>query len=181
MALEAHEVVTLRDGSRVRLRPVAPDDAARLQDLVDHMSLTDVRHRFFAPIRQLSPQLSWHLSHPDPVREVAIAAVPIDGETILGVARLAADEAGQRAEYALSVRTDMKGHGLGYLMLGRLIDHGRAHGFREIWGDVMRDNDAMLLMAREHGFKVVEHPAEADLLRVSKVLEPRDVSGNPSA
>jgi len=166
------EIVTLRDGSRVRLRPVTPEDGPRLQDLLDHMSLADIRHRFFAPIRQLSPALSWHLSHPDPRREVAIAAVAIEDEHLLGVARLAADEAGRHAEYALTVRTDMKGHGLGYLLLGRLVEHGRRHGFREIWGDVMRDNDAMLLMAREHGFAVVEHPIEPDLLRVRKTLEP---------
>ena len=43
----------------------------RLQDFLDHMSLEDIRRRFFAPIRELSPELSWHLSHPDPVREVA--------------------------------------------------------------------------------------------------------------
>jgi hypothetical protein len=57
-------------------------------------------------------------------------------------------------------------------MLGRLLDRAREHGFTEVFGDVMRDNDAMLLMAREHGFTVADHPAEGDLVRVTKRLEP---------
>ncbi len=164
------EAIELRDGTSVRLRPIEPADETRLQDLLDHMSVEDIRRRFFAPIRQFSPALAFHLSHPDPVREIAIAAVPATGETLLGVARIAAEDAGGCAEYAIVVRTDMKGHGLGHLLLGRLLDHAYEHGFREIWGDVMRDNDAMLQMAREHGFAVTEHPVEADLLRVTKQL-----------
>ena len=166
------EIVELRDGTTVRLRPIEPADQARLQDLLDHMSLEDIRRRFFAPIREFSPELAFHLSHPDPVREIAIAAVPPTGETLLGVARIAAEGASGRAEYAIVVRTDMKGHGLGYLLLGRLLERAREHGFTEIWGDVMRENDAMLQMAREQGFAVAAHPTEADLLRVTKRLDP---------
>jgi acetyltransferase len=165
------EVASLRDGSLIRLRPIGPADQSRLQDLLHHMSLDDIRRRFFAPIHEFSPELSWHLSHPDPEREVAIVAVPLDREELLGVARFAAD-AERRAEYAIVVRTDMKGHGLGYLLLNRLLEQARERGIAEIWGDVLRDNDAMLLMAREHGFTVEQHPLEPDLLRVTKHFAP---------
>jgi acetyltransferase len=166
-----NEVASLRDGSAVRLRPIGAEDQSRLQDLLDHMSLDDIRRRFFAPIHEFSPQMSWHLSHPDPKREVAIVAVPLDHEELLGVARFAEEE-DHRAEYAIVVRTDMKGHGLGYLMLNRLLDQAREHGIVEVWGDVLRDNDAMLTMARELGFRVEEHPVEPGLLRVTKRLDP---------
>jgi acetyltransferase len=165
------EVVSLRDGSRIRLRPIGAEDQSRLQDLLDHMSIDDIRRRFFAPIHEFSPQLSWHLSHPDPRREVAIVAVPLDREELLGVVRLAEDEE-HRAEYAIVVRTDMKGHGLGYLMFQRLLEQARARGIVELWGDVLRDNETMLQMAHELGFSVMEHPDEPALVRVRKRLDP---------
>jgi acetyltransferase len=165
-----NEVASLRDGSQIRLRPIGPEDQSRLQDLLDHMSLDDIRRRFFAPIREFSPELSWHFSHPDPAREVAIVAVPLDHEELLGVARLAEDSE-RRAEYAIVVRTDMKGHGLGYLMLSRLLEEGKKRGLAEVWGDVLHDNEAMVQMVREFGFTVERHPAEPDLLRVTKRLD----------
>ena len=171
-----NEVVSLRDGSEVRLRPIGAEDQSRLQDLLDHMSIDDIRRRFFAPIHEFSPALSWHLSHPDPAREFAIVAVPLDREELLGVARFAEEE-GRRAEYAIVVRTDMKGHGLGYLMFGRLIDRARERGIVELWGDVLRDNDPMLQMAHELGFAAEQHPAEPSLLRVRKQLDPAGERG----
>jgi acetyltransferase len=166
------EVVSLRDGSQVRLRPIGAEDQSRLQDLLDHMSIDDIRRRFFAPIHEFSPQMSWHLSHPDPKHEIAIVAVPLDREELLGVVRYAEEE-DHRAEYAIVVRTDMKGHGLGYLMFQRLLEQARAHGIVELWGDVLRDNDAMLQMAHELGFSVAEHPLEPGLVRVTKRLAPQ--------
>lgn len=165
------EVVSLRDGSQVRLRPIGAADQGRLQDLLDHMSIDDIRRRFFAPIHEFSPALSWHFSHPDPAREVAIVAVPLDREELLGVARFAEGD-DRSAEYAIVVRTDRKGHGLGYLMLGRLFEQARARGIVELWGDVLRDNDVMLQIAHELGFTAEQHPDEPGLLRVRKRLEP---------
>jgi acetyltransferase len=154
------------------LRPIGAEDQSRLQDLLDHMSIDDIRRRFFAPIHEFSPQMSWHLSHPDPKREIAIVAVPLDHEELLGVVRLAEEE-DHRAEYAIVVRTDMKGHGLGYLMFQRLLEHARARGIIELWGDVLHDNDAMLQMAHELGFTVEQHPLEPGLVRVTKRLDPQ--------
>jgi len=164
------ETVELRDGSRVRLRPIEPGDEPLLQDLLDHMSREDVRQRFFAPIRHLGPTLAHKLSNPDPLRDIALAALPFESEEILGVGRLSADGARQRAEYALAVRTDMKGHGLGFVLLTHLLDRARTRGIAEIWGDVMRENQAMLQMCRELGFAVTGHPDEADLYRVERRL-----------
>jgi acetyltransferase len=64
----------------------------------------------------------------------------------------------------------MKGHGLGYVLLTHLLDRARTRGIAEIWGDVMRENQAMLQMCRELGFAVTDHPDEADLYRVERRL-----------
>jgi acetyltransferase len=134
------------------------------------MSFEDIRLRFFAPLRHLGAALAHHLSNPDPRREFALAALPLVSEEILGVGRIAADDALRRAEYALTVRTDMKGHGLGFILLTHLLDHARARGLAEIWGDVMRENQAMLQMCHELGFAISDHPDEAHLCRVTKRL-----------
>jgi len=154
----------------VRLRPIEPGDEPLLQDLLDHMSLEDIRLRFFTPLRHLSAALAHHLSNPDPLRDFALAALPLASEEILGVGRIAADAALRRAEYALTVRTDMKGHGLGFVLLTHLLDHARMRGIAEIWGDVMRENQAMLQMCHELGFAVSDHPDEAHLYRVTTSL-----------
>jgi acetyltransferase len=154
----------------VRLRPIEPADEPLLQDLLDHMSLEDIRLRFFAPLRHLGAALAHQLSNPDPLRDIALAASPLAGEEILGVGRLAADSTLRRAEYALAVRTDMKGHGLGFVLLTHLLDHARMRGITEIWGDVMRENEAMLQMCRELGFVAADHPDEGHLYRVTRRL-----------
>ncbi|MBV9522105.1 MAG: GNAT family N-acetyltransferase [Alphaproteobacteria bacterium] len=161
---------TLRDGTRLRLRDIGPADAPLLHDFFHHMSGADARLRFFVPLRELSPALTFRLSHPDPARDIAIAALPEFDEHFLGVVRLAGDPRGCRGEYAIAVRTDMKGHGIGYLLLGRLLARARAKGIALVWGDVMRENDAMLQMAREHGFATADHPQDATLVRVRKML-----------
>ncbi|HZS83199.1 MAG TPA: GNAT family N-acetyltransferase [Stellaceae bacterium] len=166
----AVETARLPDGTAIRLRDIAPGDEGLLQELLRRMSPDDVRLRFFAPIRELSPALAFRLSHPDPGREIAIAALPETGADFLGVARLFADETRRRGEYALAVRTDMKGRGIGYLLLGRVLARAKAMGMTEAWGDVLRENETMLQMAREHGFTIEDHPEDAALARVRKRL-----------
>jgi len=166
----AEEIATLPDGTRLRLRDIDAADGERLQDLLRNMSAADIRMRFFAPLRELSPALLHRLSHPDPQREIALGAVaPDEDDGLLGVARLALDESG-RGEFALAVRSDMKGRGIGYLLLARLIERSRARGIPEMWGDVLRENEAMLQMAREQGFHLEDHPDEGELVRVRKAL-----------
>ncbi len=70
----------------------------------------------------------------------------------------------------LQFRTDLKGRGLGYLLMSRLIEVARVGGLSEIFGNVLRENEPMLKMARELGFAVTPHPDEAEVVRVSKRL-----------
>jgi acetyltransferase len=164
--LESTEL--LRDGTSIALRPVRPEDEPLLQDLVAHMSLEDVRMRFFAPIHELSHPLAARLSHLDYDREMALIAQH-DGVT-LGVARYFADPDRQRAEYAIAVRSDWKGRGLGYLLMTRLIEVARAAGIAELVGEVLRENRPMLDMCREFGFVAETHPSDATVMTVRKTL-----------
>ncbi|HWB49499.1 MAG TPA: bifunctional acetate--CoA ligase family protein/GNAT family N-acetyltransferase [Stellaceae bacterium] len=157
-----------RDGTPIALRPVRPEDEPLLQDLFAHMSAEDKRLRFFAAMRELGHALAARLSQIDYDREMALIALH-DGVP-LGVARYAADPDRLRAEYAVAVRSDWKGCGVGHLLMTRLIDVARAAGIGELSGEVLRENKPMLDMCRALGFTVAENPTDAGRISVRKPL-----------
>ncbi|HTW53996.1 MAG TPA: GNAT family N-acetyltransferase, partial [Stellaceae bacterium] len=161
-----------RDGTSLALRPVRPEDEPLLQDLFAHMSPEDQRLRFFARIRELDHALAARLSQIDYDREMALIA--LHNGVPLGVARYAADPDRLRAEYAVAVRSDWKGRGIGYILMVRLIDIARVSGIGELFGDVLRENKPMLDMCRELQFTVVANPHDASLSSVRKQLHGGD-------
>ena len=160
----------LRDGTEIRLRPLRPEDEPLLEDLAAHMTQEDLRLRFFASMRGLSHALAWKLSHVDYTRAMALVALK-DG-VALGVARFHAEADRAQAEYAIAVRSDWKGRGLGYLLMTRLIDVARQWRIGELVGYVLRENKPMLEMCRELGFSIATDRADPSVMRVRKVLTP---------
>lgn len=157
-----------RNGTRIALRPVRPEDEPLLQDLFAHMSPEDQRLRFFAPMRELSHALAARLSQIDDDREMALIAQ--HDSVPLGVARYTADPDRLRAEYPVAVRSDWKGRGVGYVLMTQLIDVARAAGIGELFGDVLHENKPMLDMCRTLGFAVIANPSDASLTSVRKQL-----------
>jgi acetyltransferase len=161
-------VERLRDGTALRMRPLRPEDEPMLQDLAAHMTREDLRRRFFAAVQGLTHVVAARLSQLDYDREMALLA-ECDG-TPLGVAHFFADPDKLRAEYAIAVRSDWKGRGLGYLLMKRLIDVARQRGIGELVGQVLRENEPMLQMCRELGFAIAPEPADPAVMRVRKPL-----------
>lgn len=161
----------LRDGTEVQLRPLKPEDEPLLVDLAAHMTPEDLRLRFFAAVRDLSHAIAARLSQLDYDRGVALLAEK-DG-VALGVVRFHAEEDRKRAEYAIAVRSDWKGHGLGYLLMTRLIAVAREWGLEELFGEVLRENHRMLAMCRELGFAIASDPNDATVMLVRKKLDDR--------
>ena len=102
---------TTRDGTLIALRPIRAEDGPLLQDLFAHLSQEDVRLRFFASIRQLSRTLADRLSRLDYGREMALIAQH-DG-VILGAASYFVELGSRSAEFAVTVRSDWHGRGVG--------------------------------------------------------------------
>jgi acetyltransferase len=161
-------VEQLRDGTVLSVRPLRPEDEPALHDLAAHMNQRDLRLRFFTPVRGLTHAVAARLSQLDYDREHALLAQS-DGMA-LGVAHFFADPDKQRAEYAIAVRSDWKGHGVGYLLMTRLIDIARHRGIGELIGEVLRENTPMLRMCRELGFTVAADPAYPSVMQVTKQL-----------
>ncbi|WP_300303774.1 bifunctional acetate--CoA ligase family protein/GNAT family N-acetyltransferase [Ferrovibrio sp.] len=150
------EIVELRSGEKVLLRPIRPEDEPAHVDFVNNVSAEDYRLRFFSPMRNLPHSEMARFTQIDYEREMAFIAVRLvesGHHETLGVVRAITDPDNQRAEFAVLVRSDMKGQGLGELLMRKIIDYCRQRGTREIVGDILRENQAMRTLATELGFR----------------------------
>lgn len=152
----------VRDGEMIALRPVRPDDAGMVDDLFEHLTPDDVHTRFFSSLRTLPRPLRARLTQIDYDREMALVALAgQDGETrLIGMVHLLADPDFDRAEFAVMVRSDWQGHGVGYALMGAILAYARSRGLRRVMGLVLNENGRMLAMARQFGF-TVRHGPEA--------------------
>ncbi|TQV79886.1 bifunctional acetate--CoA ligase family protein/GNAT family N-acetyltransferase [Denitrobaculum tricleocarpae] len=174
---ELEQNFAIRDGTDIFLRPIRPEDEPMLQSMFDRLSPEDIRLRFFASLTELSHSFAARLTQIDYHREMAFVALKEgdDGEPeIWGVVRISADPDNERAEYAVLVRSDIKGRGLGAELMNRIIDYAVRRGLSEIWGDVLDHNKRMLELVKELGFSVRHLPDEPGIVRVVKRLDAVD-------
>lgn len=147
----------LLDGTTVFIRPLKPEDAALYPDFVANLTADDIRLRFFAPLRELDPRFVDRLVHVDLDRAIAFAALDESTGRLLGVVRLHFEDH-KRGEYAVIVRSHLKGHGLGWVLMKHMIAYARAEGLEEIFGEVLSENRTMLMMCEELGFHIADGP-----------------------
>jgi len=162
--------VTLRDGEKVLIRPLAVEDAALYPDFLAEVSADDLRLRFFAPMREVSPGLIDKLIHYDPRKAMAFIAIAEASGRMYGVVRLHDDPDGKAGEFAILLRTRLKGHGLGWLMMKHMIANARDKGLEVVRGQVLTENATMLQMCEELGFHVADDPTERSVKLVTLPL-----------
>jgi acetyltransferase len=153
----------LRDGTRVLIRPLRPDDAALYPDFVTTLTPEDIRLRMFAPLVVLSKALLDRLTRFD--RAHAFALIALDEATgkMLGVVRLHNDPGDETGEFAVLVQSRLKGQGLGWMLMQRMIATARQRGIHTVHGQVLRENVTMLAMCRELGFAVSDDPDDSSV------------------
>jgi len=152
------ETAELRDGTPILLRPIRPEDEPAHQDFLARVSPEDFRLRFFSPMRALPHREMARFTQIDYEREIAFIAtrpLPEGGAETLGVVRAITDPDNQRAEFAVLVRSDLKGQGLGDLLMRKIIAYCKQRGTGEIIGDILRENQAMRSLAAELGFETI--------------------------
>jgi acetyltransferase len=147
---EEHEKT--RGGERVLVRPVRPDDVGLYRDFLTDVSTEDLRLRFFGRIAELTAEEGKKLSHLDNIHDAAFGAFDEDTCEMLGLVRLRDELDEQTAEFAILVRSRLKNHGLGWLLMHRAIDYAKEKSLRRVYGDVLGENTGMLQMADELGF-----------------------------
>jgi len=136
--------VTLRDHSRVAVRPIRPQDAELLRAGFERLSVESRYRRFLSPMQRLSGPILRYLTEVDHHDHEALVAVGPDG-ALLGVARSVRSRSDPEvAEAAVTVVDDWQGRGLGTALLGLLADRARAEGIRRFTALMLASNREML-------------------------------------
>ena len=157
-------------GQRLVVRPIRPEDEPAHRRFIERLDPDDIRMRIFYTRRELPHSELARLTQIDYAREMALVAVEAaedgqEGET-LGVVRAVSDPDNVEAEFAIIVRSDLKGRGLGRLLMQRIVDHARRQGLRRLIGDVLQGNRAMLELARHCGFTVDTEHSDDEAVRL---------------
>ncbi len=145
-------------GVPLTLRPIRPTDEALHRAFLHQVDPADLYFRFFHAIKDWSHQQLARFTQIDYDREMALIAVrtaSTGSDEILGVARCIADPDNQDAEFAILVRSDFHGHGLGYALMQKLITYSTRRGTQRLVGYVLNENRAMLELSSELGFKTL--------------------------
>lgn len=162
--------VVLGEDWRIFIRPVRPEDEELVRQFFTHVTAADLRLRFFAPVKDFGHAFIARLTQLDYARAMAFVAVDETTQEMLGGVRLHADANHEAAEYAVLLRSDLKGRGLGWTLMELLIEYARADGLRRIEGQVLGENTAMLRMCGELGFSIERESGGGSVYRVRRSL-----------
>lgn len=153
---ELEQDAPLRDGRRLRVRAIRPEDEPELIRMLEQTDPEAIRLRFFSAIRYFSHAMAARFSQIDYDRELVLVAVRPRGSgeaRVYGIAHLSIDPDERRAEYAILVHQDMARQGLGRHMLLRLLDYAAGRGIGLVYGEVLADNAGMLALCAQLGFR----------------------------
>lgn len=149
---ELEEVIRLKDGSQCLFRPILPEDEPALKHFIDRVTKEDLYYRYFSEINEFTHDDLANMTQIDYDREMAFVAVR--DEQIIGVTRALSDPDNTDAEFAVLVRSDLKGLGLGRQLLEKMIAYARAHGLTRLTGITMPNNRGMIALAQRLGFGI---------------------------
>lgn len=168
---DALERVVETSVGQLSLRPIRPEDAPAHAAFFRALTPEDVHFRMFGSARELSPAQLARFTQIDYAREMAFILTRSaggEGET-LGVARVVADPDNIAGEFAIVVRSDLKGQGLGTVLMEALIAYCEGRGLREIAGVALADNVRMHALARRLGFALA--PGGDGAVAMRRVLQ----------
>jgi acetyltransferase len=166
--VELEGELRLRDGTRVAVRPIRPEDAAPEQRFFDALSERSRYQRFMNQMAHLPPQMLARFTQLDYDRELALVALAPDGGEFIGVGRYAPNADGETAEFALTIADAWQGRGIGRALLERLCDCARAAGYRTLYGHILHANREMLELAGRLGF--TKSGSDGELISVARAL-----------
>jgi acetyltransferase len=143
-------------GEQLTIRPIRPEDEAAHSAFISAMTADDLRLRFFGAVSGFDHTQLARMTQIDYDREMAFIATTGQGADArtLGVVRTITDPDNENAEFAVAVRSDLKGKGLGRMLMARMIAYVRSRGTRWIVGEVLRENGPMLGLVKACGFSM---------------------------
>ena len=146
----------LKGGEQVTVRPIRAEDQPAMVEFHKGLSERSVYFRYFQ-ILNLSQRTAHErltrICFIDYAREMALVAERGNGE-IIGVGRFSRMHGTNDAEFAVLIADSWQGHGLGRLLLERLVEVARAEGVGRVAGQILPENRGMIALARKAGFEL---------------------------
>jgi acetyltransferase len=166
---ELETTLSLRDGTRLRVRPIRPEDAERERAFVAGLSDQSRFLRFMQHLPRLTPQMLARFTQVDYDRELALIALDRarGREKIVAVARYVANPDRDSAEFAIVVADAWHGRGLGRVLMQLLIACAKRRGFSRLVGNVLAINTAMLKFVADLGFRRQRDPDDPEQVIVT--------------
>ena len=177
--LELERNVVLRDGTRLRLRPIRPEDEDRLIRFHDRLSAHTLYQRFFAVVRHLPPDWAHRLANVDYRKRLALLAEHGHGASaeLVGVARYEPTDRPDTAEIAFVVLDSWQNRGLGTILLDALLEAAASRGLHQFRAYVLASNARMLDMLLRFTDVIERHTEDAvvalSFTRRERAVDPR--------
>ncbi len=171
----------LRGGGEYTIRPIRPDDAQMLQELVQNLSPESRYFRFVSSLKELPPSMLSRLTLIDYDREMALVAIHRERDTrvpgddreierVVGVSRYVTNPDKTSCEFSLVVADDFNGKGLGSRLMLSIMEEARDKGLTEIEGLVLANNPGMLKLMKSLGFVIKRFADDPDFMLVTHTL-----------
>lgn len=162
----------LSDGTPLVIRPIRPEDAQSEQNFVRGLSSESKKFRFMHALSELSPQSLVRFTQIDYSHEMAYVAITEEKDSLVqqGVARYVINPDETTCEFAIVVSDKRQHQGIGTRLMMALMDSARDHGLTMITGSVLAENQNMLRLMGELGFKKQRSKDELDLFLVERRL-----------
>ena len=153
--------LTLRNGSRVSIRPFEPEDADAKQAFVRSLSPEARYTRFMAQTNELPPATLARFSKLDYSSEGAFIAENSDG-LMIGVSRFSR-RSRDECEFGITLAESARGSGLALEMMKLIIQLATEQGYQSMSAEILKENTAMLKLAEKSGFTLIESDQDHDL------------------
>jgi acetyltransferase len=160
-------------GREILLRPIRPEDEPQHREFLSRVAPDDIMFRFLYSKRGFAHSELARFTQVDYDREMAFIATTKGAAGMpetLGVVRAIADPDNTKAEFAILVRSDLKGEGLGRALLKKIVRYCRHRGTQQLFGEVLSSNRAMLALVASLGFEVSRVPSDLSVVGIALTL-----------
>lgn len=146
----------LSDGTNITIRPIRPEDAKIEREFVRQLSPQTKYFRFMEHLQELTPSMLVRFTQIDYDREMALISTYMKNneEVNIGVARYIINPDQETCEFALVVADEWHNKGIGTHLLSALLEAAKRHGVKNMMGEILSTNAAMLELVKNSGFTI---------------------------
>jgi len=169
---ELKRYVTLKDGSRVLLRPIMPSDVTLKQHFFYALSKESIKRRYLGSLSLMPLRRIWPYVVVDYVNEMSIVGTIMENEneTIIAMGSYSRIPNTETAEISLVVRDDWQNKGLGTILFNYLAEIARKRGIKSFTAWILLENTRMMHILRKSGYPI-KYRIEGNLYYVTIDLE----------